>query len=54
MTNTQNKENVSTEELLKEVNNLVLICKPVMDSYAGSTRKADFESCIEKINTFKK
>ena len=44
----------SGEELLKEVNNLVLICKPVMDSYAGSTRKADFESCIEKINTFKK
>ena len=54
MTNTQNKENVSIEELLKEVSNLVLICKPVMDSYAGSTRKADFESCIEKINTFKK
>lgn len=54
MTNTQNKENVSIEELLKEVNNLVLICKPVMDSYAGDTRQADFQLVIQKVNTFKK
>ena len=52
MTNTENKENASIEEILKEVNNLVLICKPVMDSYAGPTRKSDFESSIEKNKYF--
>lgn len=41
-------------ELKKLVEELILISKPVMDSYAGHTRLADYNATVEKVNTLNK
>ncbi len=41
-------------ELKKLVEELILISKPVMDSYAGPTRLADYNATVEKVNTLNK